>query len=90
MQKFIETDSDRLELDKEIELSLKEFGIPYKKISRSDKRYGKLKRYPLGSVARINGENGITFFLLALPEFDINCVAHCNKQESVECILKLF
>lgn len=90
LQKFIKNDSDRLQLDREIETSLHEFDIPYEVLSRSDKRYGKLKRYPLGAVARINGKNGITFFLLALTKFDVNCVAHCNKHEYVDCILKLF
>lgn len=90
LQKFIKNDSDRLQLDSEIETSLQEFDIPYEVLNRSDKRYGKLKRYPLGSVARINGKNGITFFLLALTKFDINCVAHCNKHEYVDCMLKLF
>lgn len=88
LQKFIKNDSDRLQLDSEIETSLQEFDIPYEVLNRSDKRYGKLKRYPLGSVARINGKNGITFFLLALTEFDINCVAHCNKHEYVDSMLK--
>lgn len=83
-------DSRRQNLDDAIDTSLREFGISYETINRSDKRYGKLKRYPLGSVARINGENGITFFLLALTSFDLDCVAHCNKHEYVECILKLF
>lgn len=90
LQRFIKNDSDRLRLDREIEDSLREFDIPYETLERSDKRYGKLKRYPLGAVARINGKNGITFFLLALTKFDINCVAHCNKHEYVDCMLKLF
>lgn len=90
LQKFIKNDSDRLQLDREIETSLQEFDVPYENLSRSDKRYGKLKRYPLGAVARVNGKNGITFFLLALTKFDVDCVAHCNKHEYVECILKLF
>lgn len=90
LRKFIKNDSDRLQLDNAIEASLQEFDIPYETLSRSNKRYGKLKRYPLGSVARINGKNGITFFLLALTTFDVNCVAHCNKQEYVYCLLKLF
>lgn len=90
LQKFIKNDSNRLQLDIEIEASLQEFDMPYEILSRSDKRYGKLKRYPLGTVARISGKNGITFFLLALTKFDKNCVAYCNKHEYVDCMLKLF
>ncbi len=38
------------------------FGCTFRK---SDKKYGNLDRYPPGSIARINKENGVTFFLLA-------------------------
>ncbi len=38
------------------------FGGTFRK---SDKKYGILDRYPPGSIARINKENGVTFFLLA-------------------------
>ena len=44
----------------------------------------------LGSIARIRGRNGVTFFLLALTEFDKDCKAHCDKHQYVECLLKLF
>lgn len=90
LQRYATDDAVRQHLDDAIDTSLQEFGIPYETLNRSDKRYGKLKRYPLGSVARINGENGITFFLLALTSFDLDCVAHCNRHEYVECLLKLF
>lgn len=90
LQLFVTDDLARQHLDSAIEASLQEFGTSYETLNRSDKRYGKLKRYPLGSVARIDGENGITFFLLALTKFDLDCVAHCNKHEYVECLLKLF
>lgn len=90
LRRFVADDAARQRLDDAIDSSLQEFEIPYETINRSDKRYGKLKRYPLGSVARINGENGITFFLLALTSFDRDCVAHCNRHEYVECLLKLF
>ena len=90
LQLFAPDDASRQNLDDAIEASLQEFDMPYELLDRSDKRYGKLKRYPFGTVARITGENGVTFFLLALTEFDLNCVAHCNRHQYVECILKLF
>lgn len=90
LQLFAPNDTARQRLDNAIESSLRKFDISYEVLDRTDKRYGKLKRYPLGSVARIKGENGVTFFLLALTKFDVNCVAHCNEHEYVECMLKLF
>lgn len=90
LMNYANTDDKRKLLNDQIEKSLEEFDVPYKNLDKSQKKYGKLKRYPLGSVARINGENGVVFFLLALTEFDINCVAHCNKHQYVDCLLKLF
>lgn len=90
LQKFVKNDRERKNLDDRIETSLDTFGYQYDHLDSSEKRYGKLHRYPLGSVARINGENGVTFFLLALTTFDINCNAHCTKREYIECMLKLF
>lgn len=90
LQRFIKQEKDRQRLDAEIERSLKEFDVEYKTLQRSDKRYGKLKRYPIGSVARVNGENGVTFFLLAVSNFDIDCKACCDKYQLVQCLLSLF
>lgn len=90
LDRIAPTSNKRIKLDFEIDKSLKEFGYKYKELTENDKREGKRKRYPLGSVARIKGENGVTFFLLALTQFDIDCVAHCNKHQYFDCILKLF
>lgn len=90
LNKYVDSDKKRHMLDAEIEKSLNSFGFDYKEISKTDKREGKRKRYPLGSVARIKGQNGVTFFLLALTQFDVNCNAHCDKHQYFECMLKLF
>ena len=90
LQRFANDDTARGSLDSAIEASMQEFGIAFEMMDRTQKRYGKLKRYPLGSVARITGNNGVTFFLLALTEFDVDCVAHCDKHQYVDCLLKLF
>ena len=90
LNKYIDSEKKRHILDAEIEKSLTEFGYNYKEITENDKREGKRKRYPLGSIARIKGNNGVTFFLLALTQFDVNCNAHCDKHQYFDCILKLF
>ena len=90
LKRFAYSDEKRQALDAEIESSLKAFGYEYEDISLNEKREGKRKRYPMGSVSRIKGENGVTFFLLALTEFDVDCVAHCDKHQYFDCILKLF
>lgn len=90
LKRYVHNESERAGLEANIKKSLSDFGYKPVRLKRSDKRYGNLDRYPLGSIARINGENGVTFFLLALTEFDKDCKAHCNKHQYVECMLKLF
>ena len=89
-KRYVHNESEMAGLEANIKKSLSDFGYKPVRLKRSDKRYGNLDRYPLGSIARINGENGVTFFLLALTEFDKDCKAHCNKHQYVECMLKLF
>ena len=90
IKRYVHNESERAGLEANIKKSLSDFGYKPVRLKRSDKRYGNWDRYPLGSIARINGENGVTFFLLALTEFDKDCKAHCNKHQYVECMLKLF
>lgn len=90
LKRFVHDDSERTIFETAIKKSLADFDYEPVQLERSNKRYGNLDRYPLGSIARINGENGVTFFLLALTEFDKDCKAQCNKHQYVECLLKLF
>ena len=90
LKNYAPTDEKRQTLDTEIESSLREFGYKGDFITREEKRAGKLKRYPVGSIARIKGEKGITFFLLALTTFNTNCNAQCDRYQYYESLLKLF
>lgn len=90
LKRYVHNNTEQFALETAIKESLNEFGYESVQLNRNDKRYGNLDRYPLGSIARINGCNGVTFFLLALTEFDKDCKAHCNKHQYVECLLKLF
>lgn len=90
LRRFAATDKKRNMLDAEIEKSLNEFDYDYIELSPEEKRKGKRKRYPYGSIARIKGKNGVTFFLLALTQFDVNCNAHCDKHQYFDSMLKLF
>ena len=55
----------------------------------TQKTKGKLVRFPLGSVLPIAGGNGLTYYLLALSEFDENLNAQCSKEDFVGCIQSL-
>ena len=90
LKRYVHNDTEQNTLETAIKESLNEFGYEPVHLDRKDKRYGNLERYPLGSVARVNGDNGVTFFLLALTEFDKDCKAHCDKHQYVKSLLKLF
>lgn len=90
LKRYIRDDSERTIFETAIKKSLADFDYEPVQLERSNKRYGNLDRYPLGFIARINGENGVTFFLLALTEFDKDCRAQCDKHQYVECLLRLF
>lgn len=90
LKRYVHNDAEQVTLETAIKESLNEFDYKCINLDRNDKRYGNLARYPLGSIARVNGNNGVTFFLLALTEFDKDCKAQCDKYQYVETILKLF
>lgn len=90
LKHFVHNESDQRLLEDSIKASLQELNVQYTQLTRTDKNHGNLMRYPLGTIARIPGNNGVTFFLMALTEFDMHCKAHCNKHQYVECMLKLF
>ena len=87
---YIHSESDLHDLDDKIDKNLSENTTSFTELSNKEKKAGKLKRYPLGSIAKIEGSNGVTFFLLALTQFDNNCNAHCSKQQYFDSLIKLF
>ena len=62
---------------------------PTKVYTRKEKSKGKLERFPIGTVLPIAGGNGLTYYLLALSEFDENLNAQCSKEDFVGCIQSL-
>lgn len=77
-------------LDKEIAQNINEQGLkPLGEYSASQKPKGKKSWFPQGTVLSIKGELGLTYYLLALSEFDDNLNAQCSKEEFVGCIQSL-
>ena len=74
-------------LDKIIGQAIIDQGLqPTKVYTRKEKSKGKLERFPIGTVLPIAGGNGLTYYLLALSEFDENLNAQCSKEDFVGCI----
>lgn len=53
----------------------------------SDKERGNQKRFSIGEIAIVRGENGVTFFLLAISDFDANNNARSND-ENIQIALR--
>ena len=77
-------------LDELIDQAIIEQGLqPTKVYTQKEKSKGKLVRFPIGTVLPIAGVNGLTYYLLALSEFDENLNAQCSKEDFVGCIQSL-
>lgn len=77
-------------LDELIGQAIIEQGLqPTKVYTQKEKSKGKLVRFPIGTVLPIAGGNGLTYYLLALSEFDENLNAQCSKEDFVGCIQSL-
>lgn len=72
------------ELDEKIEQTLK--NTDYECLTRDQKKLGKLKRYPAGTIAEIKGNHNTIFYLVGLTWLDENLTAHCNRQEYLRCL----
>lgn len=58
-------------------------------LSEEQKKRGKRKCYKRGTVVSVEGNKNVTFFLLALSEFDDKNNAQCSKDELIECLHRL-
>lgn len=63
--------------------------VPIRELSREEKKCGKTKCYANGTTIALEGRNGVTYFLLALSEFDENNKAQSSKESIVDCLKKL-
>ena len=80
----------REELDKRIKKYIQEKDIiPTKVLSSEIKNQGNLLSYDYGTIVPIKGREKVTFYLLALSEFDENNNAQCSIDEFIKSIEKL-
>lgn len=60
-----------------------------KELTIEEKNRGKRKCFENGTVVIVDGKNGVTFFLVALSEFDENNRAQSSKEDVINCVKKL-
>lgn len=89
INKLISNGYTRKQIDNLIDSSLMSQKCHYTMLDRNDKRSGKLKRYPIGTVAEVKVKDDYTFFLLGLSSFDKNLVAHVSDEEYVLALCRL-
>lgn len=82
--KICEKKMDRDELDLLISNFLRD-KMPKMVLERKTKERGNLNDYEIGTVVPVEGDNNITFLLVALSEFDENNNAQSSKDKVVRC-----
>lgn len=63
--------------------------VPRKELSKTEKPRGKLKSYEKGSVVVLEGNHNVTYFLLALSEFNHKNKAQISKKVIIKCVKDL-
>ena len=61
---------------------------PIKTFTREEKARGNLNYYEEGTIAAIDGKNGVIFYLMAISEFDDKNKAQSTKQSIIRCLEK--
>ena len=79
----------REEIDERIKKYIKEKNIkPTRVLSSEIKKQGNLLSYDYGTIVPIKVKEKVTFYLLALSEFDENNNAQCSIEDFINCIEK--
>ena len=86
IESFIRSDKDRDQVSADIQEFLLDKGAMFNELTPAQKKAGNLKRYSPGTVVELEGQDGITFYLLALSAFDQNLKAHCSEHEFFEAL----
>lgn len=83
LKKFLQrSKSTPAQLQERIDKNLALNGFkPTRIIDRSEKLKGNLRSYRLGTIAEIDGYNGVLFYLVAVSTFDVSNNAHATKKE---------
>lgn len=90
IKKMIGSGVLREDLDKKISDFIRIKNISYLfKLSDEEKERGKKECYERGTVVVVKGDKKVSYFLLALSEFNENNNANCSKEELIECLHKL-
>jgi len=65
--------------------NLQSRGIPFTELTINEKRKGNLKRFPFGTIVEVDVNKNITYFLIALTEFNSDLHATIKKKRKLHC-----
>lgn len=86
IEKFILSHEQRDNVHKHIQDALEQRRIPFEMLEPCNKKGGYLHRYRPGTIVEIDGDNNVTYYLLALSKFDEDLKAHCSETEFYETL----
>lgn len=81
IERYIGNDDERVQLTNKIQQILTDRGEQFDLLHIADKCDGNLKRYRPGTVVELAGGKNVSFYLLALSEFDKDLRAHCSEAD---------
>lgn len=64
-------------------------GLCYENLQQEEKPQGNLKRYTIGTIAKIDDTTSKSYYLVAMSTFDKNLNAHTSKEDFVLSIQRL-
>lgn len=85
VENMMKEGNDLEQLNQEISKHLQNRTIMHK-LTRQEKRRGRLDCFEIGTIVPISGKKNITYLLTALSEFDENNNARSKKNEVIRCI----
>ena len=89
IKKFISSKQNENDTHHTIETLLDNQNASYTKLDITEKKSGYSKRYTPGTIAELNGTNGITFYLWGVAEYDKNLKANCSELDYYKAIQNL-
>lgn len=89
INKFISSEKIRNETHQAIESSLSDQNTQYIELDRTAKKNGYSKRYAPGTIAELNGANGVIFYLWGVSKFDRELKANCSELDYYKAIQNL-
>ena len=89
LARAVPTERDRIQVQAQILQCLERQQAKHVHLTRRQKPHGNLERYAAGTVAELPGPNNVTFYLLALAEFNQDLTVNCSEPDFYQVVQSL-